>query len=264
MGLLFIISLFIVFFPSEAQGFALSLEPTCTVGVSGTSVTLTIQGWTAPQDCADLLAGRPNFFGGTGTGTGGTIYQVTQTPTQPVVCELDYRGRHVIVREASTLLGMLVCKALQGKQSNVSSVATSTTQQSSSAQLSSNNVIGKPVVANDTWTVTLNSVTMSQGNNMFDVPKAGNTFLVFNVTLHNTSSQSQSTSSLTMFALKDSTGQTYSQNIIYGGSPDGTVVAGDVIRGNIAYEVPTSMHSFTFQFVPGMGSNDLAEWNVSI
>ncbi len=209
-----------------------------------------------------MVAGRPNFFGGSGSSSGGTVYQVTQTPTQPIVCELDYQGRHVIVREAGTLLGTLVCKGLQEKQTNNSGVTTTTTQQSSSAQQSSNNVIDKPVVANDTWTVTLNSVTMSQGNNMFDVPKAGNTFLVFNVTLHNTSSQNQSTSSLAMFALKDSTGQTYGQDIIYGGSPDGTVAAGDVIRGDIAFEVPQSMKTFTFQFKPDLIATDLVLWNV--
>ncbi len=209
-----------------------------------------------------MVAGRPNFFGGSGSSSGGTVYQVTQTPTQPIVCELDYQGRHVIVREAGTLLGALVCKGLRDKQSNAGSITTTTTQQSSSDQQPSNNVIGKPVIANDTWTVTLNSVAISHGNNMFDVPKAGNTFLVFNVTLHNTSSQNQSTSSLAMFALKDSTGQTYGQNIIYGGSPDGTVAASDVIRGDIAFEVPQSTKTFTFQFKPDLIATDLVQWNV--
>ncbi len=65
-----------------------------------------------------------------------------------------------------------------------------------------------------------------------------------------------------MFALKDSTGQTYGQNIIYGGSPDGTVAAGDVIRGDIAFEVPQSMKTFTFQFKPDLIATDLVQWNV--
>jgi len=77
--------------------------------------------------------------------------------------------------------------------------------------------------------VTVNSVKSSTGSE-FDTPKAGDIFLVLNVTLKNTSSSAQSASSFIMFALKDATGQTYQEDITASGTPDGNVAAGSVIR----------------------------------
>jgi hypothetical protein len=34
-------------------------------------------------------------------------------------------------------------------------------------------------------------------------------------------------------------------------------------EGTLRYEVPKSVHSFTLQFVPGISSTDLAEWNIT-
>ena len=125
------------------------------------------------------------------------------------------------------------------------------------------NSIGKPVVVNSDWTVTLNKASTNTGSE-FDKPKAGDIFLVVNVTLHNTSSTTQQASSAIQWSLKDSTGQTYTQDITFGNGPDGTIAAGGLLRGNIAYDVPKSIHSFILQFVAGIGSSDLVEWNVSI
>jgi hypothetical protein len=128
---------------------------------------------------------------------------------------------------------------------------------------SSVNTIGKAVVVNADWTVTLNKVSTSKGTE-FDTPKAGNIYLIVNVTLQNTSGQNQHVSTLAPWSLKDESGQTYTQDIFYGNGPDGTVAANGKIRGNIAYEVPKSVHNFILQFVPDLGGTDLAEWNVSI
>lgn len=135
-----------------------------------------------------------------------------------------------------------------------------TTQSSTQAQTK----VGVPFVVNDTWTVTVNKVSTNQGDNLINIPKAGNIYLVVNVTLKNTSSQNQGASSLVMFSLKDSTGQTYNQNIVFGHSPDGQAAAGGLVRGDIAYEVPKSIHSFTLQFVSSLASSDLTEWNLTI
>jgi len=158
--------------------------------------------------------------------------------------------------------------ALRGASSAVNSVATSVatfTPATGNTPVTntSPNSIGKPVVVNADWTVTLNKVSTSTGTE-FDTPKAGNIFLVVNVTLQSTSGSTQNASSLGQWSLKDSTGQTYNQDITFGGAPDGTVAAGGKIRGSIAYEVPKSQHSFILQFVPDIGSTDLAEWNVKI
>ena len=139
-----------------------------------------------------------------------------------------------------------------------------TTQPTSKSSTQAQTKVGVPFVVNDTWTVTVNKVSTNQGDNLLNTPKAGNVYIVVNVTLKNTSSQNQSASSLGMFSLKDSTGQTYNQNIAFGHSPDGQVAAGSLVRGDIAYEVPKSMHSFILQFVPSLGSSDLTEWNLII
>ena len=130
-------------------------------------------------------------------------------------------------------------------------------------QAPAGNAIGKPVVVNADWTVTLNSVKKSTGSE-FDMPKAGDIFLVVNVTMQNTSGSTQNASTLAQWSIRDASGQTYTQDITYGSGPDGTVAANGKIRGNIAYEVPKSVHSFTLQFVADIGSTDLAEWTVHI
>jgi len=174
------------------------------------------------------------------------------------------------------LLVLVVCSAAASQLKGTSTAPNTNTQSTQPAHQQATqpvatptqaqaqgNVIGKPVQINDTWTVTLNSVSTSKGTD-FNKPKSGNIFLVVNVTLKNTSTQNQTASSLTMFSLKDGTGQTYDQNVFQGKSPDGTVAAGGVIRGDIAYEVPTSIHNFTLQCTPSLGTNDLAEWAVKI
>jgi hypothetical protein len=156
---------------------------------------------------------------------------------------------------------------LHGASTAVNSVATSIATFTPAAGSTpvpapASNTIGKPVVVNADWTVTLQKVSTSTGSDV-DKPKAGNILLVVNVTMHNTSGSTQNASTAIQWSLKDSTGQTYTQDIFFGNGPDGTVAAGGLIRGSIAYEVPKSVHSFILQFVAGIGSNDLAEWNVN-
>jgi Domain of unknown function (DUF4352) len=129
---------------------------------------------------------------------------------------------------------------------------------------------GSPVVVSDTWTVTVNSAKTSQGTD-FDMPKPGDTFLVVNVTVKNTTAQTQLLSSMYNFTLKDSTGQSYNEDGGCGSSPDygtpamheGNIAAGDQTRGTIAYEVPATLHAFTLQFMDGM-TDDMVQWSLRI
>ncbi len=162
----------------------------------------------------------------------------------------------------STLVLRSAGTAINTVATSVASTVTTSSSSSNSSNATKGS-IGTPVVVDSDWTVTLNSVKTNTGS-QFDQPKAGNIFLVVNVTLHNTSSTTQPASTAIQWSLKDSTGQTYNQDITFGGGPDGTIAAGGLLRGNIAYEVPKSVHSFILQFVAGIGSKDLAEWNVSI
>lgn len=47
--------------------------------------------------------------------------------------------------------------------------------------------------------------------------------------------------------------------------PDGNVTAGGKLRGTVVYEVPASMHSFTFDVdLDPFGQNDVVIWNLSM
>ncbi len=159
----------------------------------------------------------------------------------------------------TTLAARTATNTINTVATNVSTTATTASNPSSAPKGS----IGKAVVVDSDWTVTLNKVSTSTGSE-FDKPKAGNIFLVVNVTLKNTSSTTQNASTVVQWSLKDSTGQTYDQDIAFGKGPDGTIATGGLLRGNIAYEVPKSVHSYILQFVAGIGSSDLVEWDVSI
>jgi len=119
-------------------------------------------------------------------------------------------------------------------------------------------------VVDDIWTVTLNSVQRSSGLGS-RTPRSGDIFLIVDVSLKNTSTSSQATSSHDAFALQNSsTGQAYNEVTGVGGTPDGTVAAGGTIRGKIAYEIPQSVHSFTLQCTPDLTSDASAQWHISI
>lgn len=124
--------------------------------------------------------------------------------------------------------------------------------------------VGDQVNVGNTYTVTVNSVKTSSGSDISQ-PQAGNTFLIIDVTLKNTSAQEQDLSSLLQFTLKDSTGQKYDQSLTAGGTPpDGKIAAGDQARGQIAYEVPASAHDFTLAFEADITSSGQTIWDLHV
>jgi hypothetical protein len=123
------------------------------------------------------------------------------------------------------------------------------------------NTIGKAVQVGDTWVVTVNSVKTSQGTE-FITPKSGDTFVVIDVTLKNISASVQHASGLIQWSLRDDSGQRMQVSLM-GSDPGGTVTAGNLVRGQLSYEVPVNQHHFVLQFVPDF-SGDVAEWNVTV
>jgi hypothetical protein len=113
--------------------------------------------------------------------------------------------------------------------------------------------IGKPVQVGDTWVVTVNSVKTNTGSD-FTRPKSGYTYLIVDVTLKNISSSNHVASSIMMFDLKDQTGQKYTITFtdFAKAAPDGTMSSGSLLPGELVYEVPSSMHAFTFSFQPSI------------
>lgn len=146
-----------------------------------------------------------------------------------------------------------------GTDSSSSSNANQATQSTSQTT----NTIGKSVPVGH-WLVTVNSIKTSKGS-QFSMPKSGNIYLVVDVTVKNTSSTNQNVSSLGMFNLKDSTGQQYTETLTdFTKLPDGAVTPGSLLRGQLAYEVPISEHTFTFAFLSDLTGNDITEWHIPI
>ncbi|HLZ55563.1 MAG TPA: hypothetical protein VKR06_01335 [Ktedonosporobacter sp.] len=90
-----------------------AVEPSCTVGLSGTAAQLTIQGWQAEADCEAILNGKASFLGDPNKPE--NVYAVSQ-PQGTILCELDMKGRHLMVRDqgAVTLMGSGLCQELEG------------------------------------------------------------------------------------------------------------------------------------------------------
>lgn len=123
---------------------------------------------------------------------------------------------------------------------------------------------GDVVKVGDTWQVTVNSFQTNPGD-QFTTPKHGNQFVVVDVSLKNLSAQSQTISSELNFDLKDSTGQKYQETVISGlTAPDGAVAAGDLLRGQLTYEVPASMKTFSFSFQADAFGGDPTIWDLSL
>ncbi len=127
-----------------------------------------------------------------------------------------------------------------------------------------NGKVGQAVQAGPNYSITVNSVKTNTGDE-FNQPKAGNIYIIIDVTVKNTSSSPQDVSSFINFELQDSTGQKYDEAITdIGTPPDQTgLPAGRLIRGQLVYEVPASMHQFTLSFVDILGNGVLASWDLT-
>jgi len=118
--------------------------------------------------------------------------------------------------------------------------------------------------SNTVWSMTLNSVKTSAGDQIFTLG-AGMTYLVVDVTVSNLSSTSQDISSMLSFRLQDSTGQAYNEAFTdIGKAPNGTIQPGSKLRGQIVYAVPKTMHDFTLQFQGNGIDGSSGTWTFTI
>jgi hypothetical protein len=105
--------------------------------------------------------------------------------------------------------------------------------------------------------ITLNGIKRDSGG--FLKPKAGNEYLIVDLTFENTTSEKTTVSSLLSYSIKDSTGQEYS--ITFGPdikkSADGDIAAGDKLRGESAFEVPKSATGLVFIYKPFMSGDEV-------
>ena len=165
-----------------------------------------------------------------------------------------------------TLLGVLalVIMACGGSSANAGTSVGTSGNNSSSSNSSKHFKVGDQVKVGDTFIATVNSFKTNPGDDIFK-PKSGNKFVVVDVTLKNVGSKEQDISSLLQFTLKDATGQKYDETIISNVTPpDGKLAAGDIIKGQIAYEVAASQHDFTFAFEADIISSGQTVWDLHV
>ena len=124
--------------------------------------------------------------------------------------------------------------------------------------------IGKPVVVDSIWTITVNGVKTSSGD-PFSTPGAGDVYLVVDVTVKNTSTHYQDMASGIQLVLKDSAGQQYRETITdFATPPDGSIKFGQLLRGQLAYEIPATAHTFFYYFQTDSNGTDLTEWALNV
>lgn len=165
------------------------------------------------------------------------------------------------------LLGVLalVIMACGGSSANAgTSVGTNGNSTATGGNSNKHFKVGDQVKVGDTFIVTVNSFKTNPGDDIFK-PKTGNKFVVVDVSLKNVGSDEQDISSLLQFTLKDATGQKYNETIISNVTPpDGKLAAGDIIKGQIAYEVAASQHDFTFAFEADIISSGQTVWDLHV
>ena len=164
------------------------------------------------------------------------------------------------------LLGVLalVIMACGGSSANAGTTTGTSGNNQSSSSSGKHFKVGDQVKVGDTFVVTVNSFKTNPGDDIFK-PKSGNQFVVVDVTLKNVGSSEQDISSLLQFTLKDATGQKYNETIISNVTPpDGKLAAGDILKGQIAYEVAASQHDFTFAFEADIISDGQTVWDLHV
>ncbi len=140
---------------------------------------------------------------------------------------------------------------------------TSATQPASSSS-GSDYKVGQTATVGS-MSMTLNSVKTTQGG-PYDDLKAGDTYLIVDVTVKNGTGSPKNVSSGVDFKLNDSTGQSYTETVITGETPpdDTALRDGAKLRGQLTYEVPKSMKQFTFTYQPDFLTSDQATWDINL
>ncbi len=151
-----------------------------------------------------------------------------------------------------------------GSSSATNTGTTTGSTPGSTAQTASHFKVGDTVTVGNTWKVVVNTFATNAGGS-YDAPKKGG-FVVVNISLTNISKDEQNVSSLLDFKFKGTDGTEY--NDIYlstaSPSPNGKVAAGDVTKGDLAYDVPTDQKAFTLSFAPDITSSGQSIWDLSL
>ena len=177
-----------------------------------------------------------------------------------MISQADFSSRHRRSGRRRTLLAVMIlvvavgltagCKSSSAKK--VGGVAPSSASTSGSGSSANTFKIGDQVQAGK-WIVTVHGVKNPYtSSNQFISPSAGNVYVVVDVEVKNTDSKTQTLSSLLSFSLKDSANKTYDESLPVDTAgakiPEGDIAAGESLRGNVAFEVPSGAKGLSFVF----------------
>lgn len=122
-------------------------------------------------------------------------------------------------------------------------------------------------VKTGTWVVTINSVKTSKGDGQFNVPKNGE-FVIVDISFKNLDTKSDTLSSILQYTFKDESGQEYDNTFVSlpgaDHSAEGDVAAGDLLRGQLVYDVAATLHKFTFTFKADAFSTGGVTWDITV
>jgi hypothetical protein len=111
--------------------------------------------------------------------------------------------------------------------------------------------VGDQVQSGD-FVFTVNSVRKDPGSLYFK-PKDGNVYQVTNVTIENKSKDRTNISTLLQMYVKDADSTKYTPTVISTdttGQVDGELLAGEKVKGDVSFEVPTTATGLKFYFTP--------------
>jgi Domain of unknown function (DUF4352) len=150
---------------------------------------------------------------------------------------------------------------------NLTATANTAFEATASAQITSTpqNDIGSSKQSGP-WSITVNSVKPTVSDNQFEVPKPGNQFVLINFTALNTESAAHDMNPY-YFTLRDDQGNSYDLTALtVASSAEGTVVGGQKLRGDLAYELPKTLHSLVLQFDSpyDVDRSQIVQWNLSL
>ena len=111
--------------------------------------------------------------------------------------------------------------------------------------------IGEAIQIGDLM-LTVNKISSPAGNE-FTKPAADHKFLVVDVTIENKGAKAAAISTLLQMWVKNAGGQKYTLDLMAttaakGATPDGELAAGEKVRGQVGYQVPTNATGLVFVF----------------
>lgn len=136
----------------------------------------------------------------------------------------------------------------------------SSSSASTPAAASQEGTMGK-AASIDNFNLTVNS-TRLEDTGLLD-PAAGNTYLIVNLTMENTTKDTQAVSSLLQFSVLDSTGKSYDISLTpnitqFDQTSTGNITAGAKVTGDVGFEVPKTASGFKFVYSPLLSNTKLA------